>query len=62
MTHLFWVAQHNMAHSFIRLCKPLHNTKAVTPEGDLYHIGQYLENQLRFAGQTENMSVHSQKT
>ena len=61
MTHLFWVAQHNMAHSFIRLWSYAFN-KAVTPEGDLYHIGQYLENQLRFMGQTENMSVHSQKT
>ena len=31
---------YNMAHSFIGLCKPLHHNKAVTHEGDLYHIGQ----------------------
>ena len=33
MTHLFWVALHDMAHSFIGLCKPLHHSKAVTHEG-----------------------------
>ena len=29
MTHLFWVALHGMAHSFIELLKPLHHNMAV---------------------------------
>ena len=35
MTCLSWVAQHGMAHSFIKLCKPLHHGKAVTHEGEM---------------------------
>ena len=29
ITHPIWVALHNMAHSFIELCKPLHHDKAM---------------------------------
>ena len=34
MTHLSWVAQHGMVHSFIELRKPLHHDKAVIREGE----------------------------
>ena len=33
VTHLSWVAQHGMVHSFIELRKPLHRDKAVIHEG-----------------------------
>ena len=32
MTCLSWVAVHDMAHSFIELCKPLYQDKAVIQE------------------------------
>ena len=35
MTHLSWVAQQGMAHSFNELCKPLLHGKAVIHEGIL---------------------------
>ena len=31
-----WVALHGMAHSFTKLCKPLHHDKAVIHEGHHY--------------------------
>ena len=37
MTHLFWVALQSMLHSFIELCKPLHQDKAAIHEGELAH-------------------------
>ena len=33
MTCLSWVALHGLAHSFIKLCKPLCHDKAVIHEG-----------------------------
>ena len=33
MTCLSWVALHSLAHSFIKLCKPLCHDKAVIHEG-----------------------------
>ena len=32
MARLSWVSLHDMAHSFIELCKPLHHDKAVIHE------------------------------
>ena len=37
MTHLFWVALQSMLHSFIELCKPLHQDKVAIHEGELDH-------------------------
>ena len=34
MTHPSWVALYGMAHSFIELCKPLCQDKAVIQEGE----------------------------
>ena len=38
MTHPSWVALHGMAHSFIKLCKPLCYDKAVIHEGDVHTL------------------------
>ena len=35
ITHQSWVALHNMAYSFIELCKHLHQDKAVINEADI---------------------------
>ena len=35
VTHPSWVTLHNMAHSFVELCKPLHHDKAVIHEGTI---------------------------
>ena len=35
MTCPFWVTLHNMAYSFIELCKPLFLDKAVICEGEI---------------------------
>ena len=44
MTRPSWVALHGMAHSFIRLYKPLRHDKAVILEGDPLLTSQYIMN------------------